>query len=140
MENVENKQIRNLANTFANSLDNTQKNATDTEKVVGQILDLSDKGNHSKIIGAILEDDQLSMEEKIRFINEEDEKFDKRLDNNTYRLDRVQESQKDRIKEVSNSCSWICGALIIAVAVVPCIVATPECQKLLGKAMRRLAA
>ena len=62
---MENENVKVVVETLATSLNNTQKNATDTENSVKQILSMSGKEMHEMTVTAILADDKLEMAEKL---------------------------------------------------------------------------
>ena len=58
---MENENVKIVSETLATSLENTQKNATDTDRSVQQVLSLSGKEMHDQTVSAILADDALSI-------------------------------------------------------------------------------
>ena len=65
----EKENVKDVAETLSTSLDNTQKNATNTEKSVQQVLSLSGKEIHEQTVTAILTDSKLDMAEKLDLIH-----------------------------------------------------------------------
>ncbi|MBR4472639.1 MAG: hypothetical protein IKS55_03275 [Oscillospiraceae bacterium] len=101
---MENINVNEISETLAESLDNTQKNATDTENLVQQVQAMSGKAMHEKTVQAILDDEKLGMGEKLDFIHRENADYDGHEENNTNRVIRLQEAQTDNIGKVT---AWL---------------------------------
>ncbi len=137
---MENKNVKEFAETLSASLDNTQKNATDTEKAVQQILSLSGKEIHEQTVTAILEDSNLNMAEKLDLIHRENESYDEHEGKNT---DRVVRLQTEQTKNVGSASTWWSEnwGWVLLIGVTTCIAAgTPGGRAALSSVAKRLAA
>ncbi len=96
---MESKDIKDITETLADSLDNTQKNSTDTEMMVRQVLSLSDESGHTRIIDGILAHNTMSWENKVALIKEVYADYDIREENNTRRVMNMQSTQTCRCSD-----------------------------------------
>ena len=92
-----------IADTMATSLDNTQKNSTDTSGLVDQVTKMSGQNLHEETVRAILSDANISSKDKLDLIHSENGDYDQRLDNNTGRVERLQSAQTSN---VSAATGW----------------------------------
>ena len=53
---MENKDVKEMAEVLTKSLDDTQKNAINTEKLVQQVCNMSGQENHNQVIAGIIAD------------------------------------------------------------------------------------
>ncbi len=136
---MENENVKIVSETLAASLESTQKNATDTDRSVQQVLSLSGKEMHDQTVSAILADDALSMAEKLDLIHRENADYDQHQGNNTDRVVRLQETQTQNVGNATNwwreNWGWVLFFGFGAFAVF-----TPQGRKLLSSAAHHLAA
>lgn len=106
--------IKEISETLTASLDNTQKNATDTSRLTQQVQDLSCKGLHEEAVRAILADDKTTMAEKMDLIHQENADYDQHEENNTGRVERLQNTQTDNVGKIiawwSENWGWVAVA------------------------------
>ena len=106
--------IKEISETLTASLDNTQKNATDTSRLTQQVQDLSCKGLHEEAVRAILADDKTTMAEKMDLIRQENADYDQHEENNTGRVERLQNTQTDNVGKIiawwSENWGWVAVA------------------------------
>lgn len=102
---MENQYVNEIVGTMATSMHNSQLNATNTEKLVQQVQDLSGKSMHEKTIQTILDAPNLEMEQKMSYIHQENAEYDGRENNNTERVIKLQETQTQNVGKV---ISWCC--------------------------------
>ena len=136
---MENENVKVVADTLATSLDNTQKNATDTERSVQQVLSMSGKEMHDQTVSAILADGDLGMAEKLDLIHRENADYDLHQGNNTDRVMRMQTAQTQNVGKAtswwSENWGWVVFAGVAALAL-----GTPQGRKALTTVAHHLAA
>lgn len=136
---MENENVKVVVETLATSLNNTQKNATDTENSVKQILSMSGKEMHEMTVTAILADDKLEMAEKLELIHRESADYDQHQENNTIRVVRLQNTKTQNVGKAAiwwgENWGWVTGCTVVVIALV-----TPGVRKLLSSATKLIAA
>ena len=109
-----NDNVNEVCETLTASLDNTQKNATDTSRLTQQVQDLSCKGLHEEAVRAILADDKTTMAEKMDLIHQENADYGQHEENNTGRVERLQNTQTDNVGKIiawwSENWGWVAVA------------------------------
>lgn len=121
---MENKDMKEMAEVFTKSLDDTQKNAADTEKLVQQICCMSNQGTHKQVISGIIADKDTDWEKKIDLIQKINAEYDQREENNTQRVINLQSTQT---QNVGIATSWwahnwgwlLAGGLVFVGAATP---------------------
>ncbi len=136
---MENENVKAVTETLATSLDNTQKNATDTEKSVQQVLSMSGKEMHDQTVSAILADDDLGMAEKLDLIHRENADYDQHQENNTSRVVRLQDAQTQNVGTATSWWSENWG-WVVFFGVIALTIGTPQGRKALTTVSHRLAA
>ena len=131
--------VKAVTETLATSLDNTQKNATNTDKSVQQVLAMSGKEIHDQTVSAILADCDLSMAEKLDLIHRENADYDQHQGNNTDRVVRLQEMQTQNVGNATNWWKENWGRVIF-IGFGAFAVFTPQGRKLLSSVAHHLAA
>ncbi len=121
---MESKDIKDITETLADSLDNTQKNSTDTEMMARQVLSLSDENGHTQIINGILADDTLDWEKKVSLIKDVNADYDIREENNTRRVMNMQSTQTQNVGAATGwwarNWGWVAaGGLAVIGACTP---------------------
>ena len=136
---MEKENVKAVTETLATSLDNTQKNATDTEKSVQQVLSMSGKEMHDQTVSAILADDDLGMVEKLDLIHRENADYDQHQENNTRRVVRLQDAQTQNVGTATSwwSENW---CWVVFWGVIALTIGTPQGRKALTTVSHRLAA
>lgn len=109
---------KDIFETIANSLDNTQKNSTDIETMVRQVRVMSGEESHLQILDGIRLDNTMSWEEKVLFIEKENAAYDSREENNTRRVMNMQSMQTQNVGAATSgwarNCGWVVtGALAL---------------------------
>lgn len=131
------KNIKVMTKTMATSLNDTQKNATDTEKSVQQILSMSGKETHEQTVSAILADSDLDMVEKLNLIHRENADYDVHQENNTCRVVRLQNAQTQNVGIAtewwSENWGWVAAIGVSALAI-----GTPQGRQVLTTAIHYL--
>ena len=134
---MESKDIKDITETLANSLDNTQKNSTSTEMMAQQVLSLSDENGHTRIIDGILADSTMSWEKKVELIKEVYADYDAREENNARRVMNMQSTQTQNVGVATGwwarNWGWVAagGATLITVF-------TPGGRKMIASATKFL--
>lgn len=132
--------IKEISETLTASLDSTQKNATDTSRLTQQVQDLSCKGLHEEAVRAILADDKTTMAEKMDLIHQENADYDQHEENNTGRVERLQNTQTDNVGKIiawwSENWGWV--AAVAGVTIF--FGGTPVGKRMVTTAVKRLAA
>ena len=136
---MENENVKAVTEALATSLDNTQKNATDTEKSVQQVLSMSGKEMHDQTVSAILADDDLGMAEKLDLIHRENADYDQHQENNTSRVVRLQDVQTQNVGTATSWWSENWG-WVVFLGVIALTIGTPQGRKALTTISHRLAA
>ncbi len=136
---MENINVNEISENLMDSLDNTQKNATDTEKLVQQVQAMSGKEIHEQTVQAILADENTGLEEKISLIHRENADYDQHEENNTGRVLRMQDTQTENVGKAtswwSENWGWVAGGALFAIAVF-----TPGGRRIVGNATKLLTA
>ena len=91
--NITNVNANELAETVSASLDKSQKNATNTEQSVRQVISMTGEDLHKDTVTAILNDQSIGIEKKIELVHSEHADYDSRLGNNTSRVEQLQSTQ-----------------------------------------------
>ncbi len=140
MENtISNVNLKEIGENMTTSLNNAQQNATDTSRLAQQVQDMSCKGIHEEVVRAILADDKTTMAEKIDLIHQETADYDQHEENNTGRVERLQNTQTDNVGKViawwSENWGWVA-----AVGVTLFIGGTPVGRRMVTTTVKRLTA
>ena len=90
---MENKDVKEMAEVLTKSLDDTQKNAINTEKLVQQVCNMSGQENHNQVIAGIIADEGTNWEKKVDLIRIANAEYDQREENNTRRVSDLQSTQ-----------------------------------------------
>ena len=134
---MESKDIKDITEPLADSLDNTQKNSTDTEMMVRQVLSLSDENGHTRIIDGILADNTMSWENKVALIKEVYADYDIREENNTRRVMNMQSTQTQNVGAAtgwwSRNWGWVAAGGVTLIGVF-----TPGGRKMIASATKFL--
>ena len=101
---MEKKELKEMTEVFAKSLDDTQRNAVDTDALVQQVCAMSGQDLHKQIITGIMADDETNLEKKVDLVEKLSASYDQRLENNTRRIQQLQETQAQNVQAASNSC------------------------------------
>ena len=88
--NMANINANELAETVSASLDKSQKNATNTEQSVRQVISMTGEDLHKDTVNAILNDQSIGIEKMIELVHSENADYDSRLGNNTSRVEQLQ--------------------------------------------------
>ncbi len=128
---MENKDVKDLVEILTKSLDDTQMNAIDIEKLVDQICNLSGQEAYDQLIAEIIADKNIDWEKKIDLIKKANAEYDQRVENNTR---RVKDLQFTQTQNVESATSWwtehwkfIVGGCCLAI-----ILLTPQGRKALS--------
>ena len=135
---MEKNDIHEIMGTLTKSLDETQKNATDTEKLVQQVCNMSGQETHNKVITGIIADNDTSWEKKVDLIRMTNAEFDQREENNTR---RVRYLQSTKTRNVGAATSWWAenwGLIALAGSIAFIGVLTPGGRKTISSATKFL--
>ena len=112
--NETNANVNELAETVSASLDKSQKNATNTEQSVQQVISMTGEDLHKDTVTAILNDQTIGIEKKIELVHNENADYDSRLGNNTERVEQLQTAQTRNVGAIIKWCSehWIWFAIV----------------------------
>ena len=125
--NNANVNANELAETVSASLDKSQKNATNTEQSVRQV------------ISAILNDQSIGIEKKIELVHSENADYDSRLGNNTSRVEQLQSTQTRNVGAIIKWCSehwiWLAIAGTVGIGAV-----TPPGRRMIATAAGKVKA
>lgn len=136
---MDNENVVSVAETLARSMDDTQRNATDTKDAVGQVLNMTGKDMHDKTVSAILAERDLGMAEKLELIHCENADYDQRQQANAERVARLQDVRTQNVGRAtawwSENWGWVAFVCATGLAI-----STPQGRKLLASAARSLAA
>ena len=135
---MENKDVKEMAEVFTNSLNDTQKNATDTEKLVQQVCMMSGQDSHQQVIAGIIADENTEWDQKIDLIRKANTEYDQREANNTQRVINLQSTQT---QNVGTATSWWAnnwGWMVAAGGLVLVGVSTPGGRKAISAATKYL--
>ena len=132
---MENKDVKEMAEVLTKSLDDTQKNAINTEKLVQQVCNMSGQENHNQVIAGIIADEGTNWEKKVDLIQIANAEYDQREENNTR---RVRDLQSTQTQTVGAATSWwaenwgwfVAGGLLLVG------VGTPGGRKMISSATR----
>ena len=134
---MENKEIKEMAEVFTKSLDDTQKNATDTEKMVQQVCNMSGQEVHKQVISGIIADEGIDWEKKVDLIQKANAEYDHREENNTRRVKELQSTQTQNVGNATNwwaeNWGWLLAGGLVLVGV-----ATPGGRKAISSATKYL--
>ncbi len=140
MENeISNVNLKEVGETLAESLDKTQKNATDTEKLVQQVQALSGKELHDETVRTILADDKTPLVERINLVHQENADYDQHEENNTGRVERLQDTQTENVGKATSWWSQNWG-WVVAAGVGVVMIGTPGGRRILTTVTKSLAA
>ena len=103
--NNANVNANELAETVSASLDKSQKNATNTEQSVRQVISMTGEDLHKDTVTAILNDQSIGIEKKIELVHSENADYDSRLGNNTSRVEQLQSTQTRNVGAIIKWCS-----------------------------------
>ncbi len=135
---MENKDVKEVAEVFTKSLDDTQKNATDTEKLVQQVCGMSGQDSHNQVIAGIIADKDTDWEKKVDLIQKANADFDQREGNNTQRVISLQSAQTNNVGAATSWWAENWGWVAAAGTVVLIGVATPGGRKAISSAAKFL--
>lgn len=129
--------VNELAETASTSLDKSQKNATDTERAVQQVISLTGEELHKDTVAAILNDQTIDIEKKVKLVHDENADYDARLGNNTSRVEQLQSAQTRNVGAVIKWCSehWIWFAIVGTLGIGA---VTPPGQKMIASAAGKI--
>ena len=100
---MENKDVKEVAEVLTKSLDDTQRNAINTEKLVQQVCNMSGQELHNQIIAGIMADKETDWDKKVNLICQLYTDYDQREENNTHRIKDLQSTQS---QNVGAATSW----------------------------------
>lgn len=136
---MENKDIKEMAEVLTKSLDDTQKNAINTEKLVQQVCNMSGQENHNQVIAGIIADDDTNWEKKVDLIRMANAEYDQREENNIRRVRDLQSTQTQNVGVATSwwakNWGWVVVASLALVGVV-----TPGGRKAVSTAAKYLIA
>ena len=136
---MENKDIKEMAEVLTKSLDDTQKNAINTERLVQQVCNMSGQNNHDQVIAGIIADKDFDWEKKIDLIQRANAEYDQREENNTRRVRDLQSTQTQNVGVATSwwveNWGWVVVASLALVGVV-----TPGGRKAVSTAAKYLLA
>ena len=136
---MENKDIKEMAEVLTKSLDDTQKNAINTEKLVQQVCNMSGQENHNQVIAGIIADEGTNWEKKVDLIRIANAEYDQREENNTRRVSDLQSTQTQNVGAATSwwaeNWGWVVVASLALVGV-----ATPGGRKAVSTAAKFLLA
>ena len=87
---MKNKDVKEMAEVLTKALDDTQKNAINTEKLVQQVCNMSGQENHNQVIAGIIADENTNWEKKVDLIRVANAEYDQREENTTSRVRALQ--------------------------------------------------
>lgn len=136
---MENKDVKEMAEVLTKSLDDTQKNAINTEKLVQQVCNMSGQNNHDQVIAGIIADKDFDWEKKVDLIQRANAEYDQREENNTRRVSDLQSTQTQNVGAATSwwaeNWGWVVVASLALVGV-----ATPGGRKAVSTAAKFLLA
>lgn len=131
--------VKEMTEALTKSLDDTQKNSADIEKLVQQVCSMSCQDSHKQVLNGIIADGDTSWQEKIDLIKQANAEFDQREENNTQ---RVMDMQSAQTQNVGNATIWWANnwGWVVAVGVAVIGFFTPGGRKVLSTAAKHLPA
>ena len=136
---MENKDVKEMAEVLTKSLDDTQKNAINTEKLVQQVCNMSGQENHNQVIAGIIADEGTNWEKKVDLIRIANAEYDQREENTTRRVSDLQSTQTQNVGAATSwwaeNWGWVVVASLALVGV-----ATPGGRKAVSTAAKFLLA
>ena len=87
---MENKDVKEMAEVLTKSLDDTQKNAINTEKLVQQVCNMSGQENHNQVIAGIIADEGTNWEKKVDLIRIANAEYDREVFMKEFNADDLQ--------------------------------------------------
>lgn len=134
---MENKDVKEMAEVLTKSLDDTQKNAINTEKLVQQVCGMSNQDSHKQVIAGIIADEKTDWEKKVDLIQRANAEYDQRQDNNTRRVRDLQSAQTQNVGTAtswwSKNWGWVVAGGLALIGV-----ATPGGRKAISSATKYL--
>ena len=128
---------KDVAEVFTKSLDDTQKNAINTEKLVQQVCNMNCQENHNQVIAGIITDKDTDWEEKVDLIQRANADYDKREENNTRRIMDLQSAQTQNVGAATSWWAENWGWIVIgSLALIG--VSTPGGRKAISTATKYL--
>lgn len=134
---MENKDVKEMAEVLTKSLDDTQKNAISTEKLVQQVCNMSGQENHNQIIAGIIADKDTEWEKKVTLIQRANADFDQREGNNTRRVIDLQSAQTQNVGAATNWWAENWGWFVLG-GLTFIGIATPGGRKVISSAAKYL--
>lgn len=136
---MDNKTVQTVTEELSKSLDSTQKNALNVDNLSKELISISCKENHDKVIEAILNLEKIDMAQKLELIHRENDKYELTQDRCVDRLIRMQDAQTQNVNSASSwwEENW-CWVLMASAACIT--LATPEGRKLISSVMKDMAA
>ncbi len=114
---MENKDVKDVADVLAKSLDDTQKNAINNEALVQQVCNMSGQDIHKQVIAGIIADKDTDWEKKVDLIQKANAEYDQREDNNTRRVRELQSTQTQNVGAATswwvNNWPWVAAAAVL---------------------------
>lgn len=131
--------IKEMTEAITKSLDDTQKNSTDIERLVQQICSMSCQDSHKQVLSGIIADGDTGWQEKIDLIKQANAEFEPRLESST-RL--VMDMQSAQTQNVGNATNWWANnwGWAAAIGVIIIGIFTPGGRKALSTATKYLTA
>ncbi|WP_274939951.1 hypothetical protein [Chordicoccus furentiruminis] len=133
---MENKDVREMAEVLTKSLDDTQKNALNTEKLVQQVCNMSGQENHNQVVAGIIADKDTDWEKKVDLIQKANAEYDQREENNTRRVRDLQSTQTQNVGAATSWWAENWGWVAAAGGLV--LIATPGGRKMISSATKYL--
>lgn len=135
---MENKDLKEVAEVFTKSLDDTQKNAINTETLVQQVCNMSGQDIHNQVIAGIIADKDTDWEKKVELIQKANAEYDRREDYNTRRVKELQSTQTQNVGASTNwwvnNWAWVAAAAFLTLVGV----ATPGGRKIISTTTKYL--
>ena len=135
---MENKDLKEVAEVFTKSLDDTQKNAINTETLVQQVCNMSGQDIHNQVIAGIIADKDTDWEKKVELIQKANAEYDRREDYNTRRVKELQSTQTQNVGTATNwwvnNWAWVAAAAFLTLVGV----ATPGGRKIISTTTKYL--
>lgn len=129
--------VKEMTEALTKSLDDTQKNSADIEKLVEQVCSMSCQDSHKQVLDGIIADSDTGWQEKIDLIKQVNAEFDQREENNARRVMDMQSAQTQNIGNATNwwanNWSWVAAIGVIIIGII-----TPSGRKALSTATKYL--